>query len=28
MARHTHLHHEYPYQCCTTNGLESGVPEV
>jgi hypothetical protein len=28
MARHSHFHHDYPYQCCTTNGLPSGVPEV
>jgi Cys-rich protein (TIGR01571 family) len=28
MARHTHSHRDYPYNCCSTTGLYSDAPEV
>jgi Cys-rich protein (TIGR01571 family) len=28
LARHTHDHREYPYQCCTLIGLDRNDPEV
>jgi hypothetical protein len=28
LARHTHDHRDYPYQLCTTTGLDRNDPEV
>ena len=28
MARHTHPHHEFPYECCSSTGLRPGTPEI
>jgi Cys-rich protein (TIGR01571 family) len=28
MARHTHDEDQYPYQCCTSNGLTPGAPSI
>lgn len=28
LARHTHDHHDYPYQCCSTTGLSANAPSI